>query len=72
MEDFDRWRDKDNIYNYEIDYKKGLGSLESTEFEQLIKNTRLISFDYDDNANHLINDWFDTDLSDKRKEIILK
>ena len=72
LEDFDRWREKANIYNYEIDYKKGLGSLESTEFEQLIKNTRLISFDYDDNANHLINDWFDTDLSDKRKEIILK
>ena len=70
FEEFEEWK-LNNKGNYEIDYKKGLGSLETEEFEDLIKNTRLVSFCDDIEALTLINCWFNNELSDKRKEVIL-
>ena len=71
FDEFNIWKEKNKIYNYEIDYKKGLGSLETLEFKDLIKNTNLISFSDDDETYTLIDYWFNNDLSDKRKEILL-
>ena len=71
FEEFEEWKNKHNIENYEISYKKGLGSLETLEFSDLIKNTKLIAFRNDLETSDLVESWFNDKFSYKRKEILM-
>lgn len=66
LEEYEKWVKTNNIHNYEIDYKKGLGSLETEEFKVLIQETKLIKFTDNDIDELMI--WFgDESLLRKNK-----
>lgn len=58
--------------NYDIEYYKGLGSLEDKHYERLIRAPRLLQFSLKDMENYMktINLWFGKD-ADLRKEQLL-
>ena len=69
-DEYNKWIEKNNIYNYEIDYKKGLGSLESAEFKDLIQNTKLIKFDPNDGYQNDINIWFGDESNLRKNKLV--
>lgn len=66
LEEYEKWVNSNNVNNFEIDYKKGLGSLETEEFKELIQETKLIKFTDNDDDELMI--WFgDESLLRKNK-----
>lgn len=53
---YEEWLIKNKNKKFELDYKKGLGSLETEEFKEMIQNTKLITFRPDDISD--IDAWF--------------
>ena len=56
MDEYETWIKTNNIRSYEIDYKKGLGSLETEEFKVLVQETKLVKF-VENDLNELTT-WF--------------
>lgn len=54
--EYEDWISKNKNKKFELDYKKGLGSLETEEFKEMIQNTKLITFKPDDISD--IDVWF--------------
>ena len=54
--EYEEWLVKNKNKKFELDYKKGLGSLETEEFKEMIQNTKLITFRPDDISD--IDAWF--------------
>jgi len=54
--EYEEWLVKNKNKKFELDYKKGLGSLETEEFKEMIQNTKLITFKPDDISD--IDAWF--------------
>ena len=54
--EYEEWISKNKNKKFELDYKKGLGSLETEEFKEMIQNTKLITFKPDDISD--IDVWF--------------
>lgn len=63
--EYNEWKNKHDEKNYKIEYKKGLGSLTSEEFEEIVQRPKLVKFELD-SYDKLIS-WFGDD-SEKRKE----
>lgn len=68
MEEYDIWLSKNNVSNFEIDYKKGLGSLEPEEFKILIQNPRLVKFTNLDSNELSI--WFGDDSVLRKNKLL--
>jgi DNA topoisomerase-2 len=70
-EEYEEWLKKTpDVKKWSIAYKKGLASLTDFEYEQIIKNPRLLQLTKDDMAVTNLTIWFTGD-SDKRKAKIL-
>lgn len=54
--EYEDWISKNKNKKFELDYKKGLGSLETEEFKEMIQNTKLITFKPNDISD--IDVWF--------------
>jgi DNA topoisomerase-2 len=68
----EEWLDfqaKNTLSGYDIEYKKGLGSLEDTEYQEMIQNPRKIKFTLDENSKTLLDAWFGEDV-EKRKKLL--
>lgn len=70
-DEFDEWMKKSSSKSWDIEYKKGLGSLEAEEYEQIIINPKVIKITNDPQHKQSLNDWFGPD-SAPRKERILR
>lgn len=68
IKEYEEWVKNINIHNYEIDYKKGLGSLETNEFKILIQEPKLIKFtDLDKDE---LNIWFGDDSVLRKNKLL--
>jgi DNA gyrase/topoisomerase IV subunit B len=70
-EEYRAWETKTDIKKYEIEYKKGLASLESSEYEEILQNPRLLQIKNDPLYRVSLKNWFGKD-SAPRKEALLK
>jgi DNA topoisomerase II len=69
-DDFEKWLTPTRSKSWEIEYKKGLGALEDSEYEEIIKNPYLIQIKNDKDYKSSLEAWFGKD-SQPRKERIL-
>ena len=71
-EEFREWINKKttNPSTWNIEYKKGLASLEDEEYEEIIKNPRTVQISFDKNSKDTLEDWFGSD-SQPRKDKLL-
>lgn len=69
--DFDKWCEKNDPKKWDIEYYKGLGALEDSEYKELIQNPNIYYYELDDVALDELEIWFGKD-ADKRKEKLLK
>jgi DNA topoisomerase-2 len=70
-DEFKTFSEKNDLGQYEIDYKKGLGSLETLEFKQLIENTKLINFEPNENYSSDLELWFGDESSVRKNKLII-
>ena len=70
-EEYLDWERKTQIKGWEIEYKKGLASLESEEYSEIIHNPVLIKIENDELYKESLLDWFGPD-SEPRKLKLLK
>ena len=70
--EYNEWETKQSdIKKWEIEYKKGLASLEDYEYEEIIKNPRLVKIKNDPLYKESLNAWFGGD-SAPRKKMLMK
>lgn len=65
--EFDEWCVKNDIKKWNIEYYKGLGSLEDCDYKDIIQNPNVYYYELDDLANEELDIWFGKD-ADKRKD----
>ena len=70
-DEYRTWENKTDVKKYNIEYKKGLASLEDDEYEEIIKNPRLLRIKNDKLYRESLKNWFGRD-SAPRKEALLK
>ena len=69
--EYDDWYHKtSSISTWDIQYKKGLASLEDAEYEEIIKNPKVIKISNDKKYKESLDTWFGKD-SNQRKEKLL-
>jgi DNA topoisomerase-2 len=69
LDEFEEYQKKNSIKGYEISYKKGLGSLEDDEYEDIIKNTKKIQINYDNMAKENLECWFGENVELRKKQL---
>jgi len=60
-----------NVSSWEIEYKKGLASLDDREYEEILNNPAIVQITYDKEARHSLEAWFGKD-SNLRKDRLLR
>lgn len=65
--EYDEWCEKNDVSKWNVDYYKGLGSLEDPEYKDMIQNPHIYYYELDDFALEELDIWFGKD-SGKRKE----
>ena len=65
------WEKKTGAKGWEVEYKKGLAALESTEYRQIIHDPVLVKLENDKAYSTSLTNWFGPDSS-VRKEKLLK
>jgi DNA topoisomerase-2 len=68
--EFEAWLKKNKTSSWEVEYKKGLGALEDSEYEEIIKNPYLVQIKNDKEYKESLESWFGRD-SQPRKDRIL-
>lgn len=68
--EFEAWLKKNKSSSWDIEYKKGLGALEDSEYEEIIKNPYLVQIKNDKEYKESLESWFGRD-SQPRKDRIL-
>lgn len=70
--EFQKWLEKKstNPSTWNIEYKKGLAALEDDEYEEIIKNPKVVKISLDKNSKDTLEEWFGSD-SQPRKEKLL-
>jgi len=67
--EYQSWAKTVDLKNWEISYKKGLASLEDDEYEEMVKQPKLLRIDSDSLSKQTIVDWFGAD-NENRKNIL--
>jgi DNA topoisomerase-2 len=70
QDEFKLWCEKNQLKDWEIEYKKGLGALVDDEYKEIINNPRLTQITSDEFSKNSLNIWFGKD-SDLRKSELL-
>lgn len=69
-EEYDKWESSINPKQWDIEYKKGLASLEDEEYKEIIHNPKVLQLSKDAVAIDSLDAWFG-DSADMRKEKML-
>ena len=69
-EDYKKWELVNDIKKWDIEYKKGLASLEDFEYEEIIKNPRLVKITEDSESVQSLKAWFGGDSSARKKKLL--
>jgi DNA gyrase/topoisomerase IV subunit B len=72
-DEYNTWESKiGNIKQWDIEYKKGLASLEDYEYEEIIKNPRLIKIKNDKFYRESLKAWFGGDSAPRKVKLLSK
>jgi DNA topoisomerase-2 len=71
-DEYNTWETKNDPRKWEIEYKKGLASLEDYEYEEIIKNPRLIRIKNDKLYKESLKAWFGGDSAPRKKMLLQK
>ncbi len=69
-DEWDEWQKKNNVDQYDIDYKKGLAALSDFEYSEIIRNPRLYYYELTEKSNEKLNVWFGNDSSYRKEELM--
>ena len=69
-EDYRNWESTTDIKKWDVEYKKGLASLEDPDYEEIIKNPKLLQITEDDLAKDSLKAWFGGDSSLRKKKLL--
>lgn len=69
-EEFDNWSKSVDLKNWNVEYKKGLASLEDNEYREMLQNPQLVRLEWDSDAKSFLEIWFGTDTSEKKKLLL--
>jgi len=69
--EYNEWASKNDLKQYEIKYKKGLGALVDDEYDAIINNPKMTLITKDDVSTDALETWFGKN-SDLRKTELLK
>jgi DNA topoisomerase-2 len=67
--ELDKFLETNSSSGYEFDYKKGLGSLEDEEYEEMIINPKKVKISWDELAEEQLECWFGTDSELRKREL---
>jgi DNA topoisomerase-2 len=71
--EYNQWESKTpDIKKWEVEYKKGLASLEDYEYEEIIKNPRLIRIKNDKSYKLTLDQWFGGDSEPRKRKLLKK
>lgn len=70
--EFDQWSQKNKLSNWNIEYKKGLASLEDAEYEQIIKNPKIVQIKNDKDYKESLEAWFGADSTPRKERILMQ
>ena len=70
QEEFDIWSQKTNTNSWDIEYKKGLASLENDEYEEIIRNPRYFVVEKGKNFKNVFSTWFGGDSQPRKYKIL--
>jgi DNA topoisomerase-2 len=71
--EYNEWESKStDIKKWEIEYKKGLASLEDYEYEEIIKNPRLVRIKNDKSYKLTLDQWFGGDSEPRKRKLLKK
>ena len=70
-DEYSQWETKQtDIKKWDIEYKKGLASLEDYEYEEIIKSPKLIQITEDKLSNESLKTWFGGDSNERKKKLL--
>jgi len=70
-EEYKKWASKEkSLTKWNIEYKKGLASLEDAEYEEIIKNPKVIKITNDKDYKESLNTWFGKDSTPRKVKIL--
>ena len=71
--EYDEWYQKTSaISTWDIQYKKGLASLEDAEYEEIIKNPKVIKIKNDKQYKESLEAWFGKDSNPRKEKLLSK
>lgn len=68
--EFSKWIEKNSSKGWNIEYKKGLASLEDFEYEEIIHKPKLVQIKKDPNHNDSLGLWFGSDSAPRKDKIL--
>jgi len=71
-EEFDKWMTSSKSRGWDVEYKKGLGALEDAEYEEIIKNPKIIQIKNDKEYKDSLDAWFGNDSAPRKERILNK
>lgn len=70
--DFIEWQKKNNVKDYEIDYKKGLSALSDIESKKMLEEPKLIQLKTGVNTKDVLYTWFGDNTQLRKDELVDK
>jgi DNA topoisomerase-2 len=71
-QEFEKWEASSKSKGWVIEYKKGLGALEDAEYEEIIKNPKIIQIKNDKDYKESLDAWFGHDSTPRKERILNK
>lgn len=71
-DEFDKWQTRNKVAGWNVEYKKGLAALENAEYEEIIKNPKLVQIKNDKDYKESLNAWFGADSAPRKDRILNK
>lgn len=70
QDEYNTWCEKNQLKDWDIEYKKGLGALVDDEYQEIINNPRLTQITADEFSKSSLNIWFGKDSDLRKYELI--
>ena len=70
MTEYESWLKTIDVKNWDVEYKKGLASLEDAEYKEMLLNPHLIRLDWDNDSKKFLEIWFGTETVEKKKLLL--
>jgi len=69
-DEFEKWIKGSSAKGWNIEYKKGLAALEDAEYEEIIKNPKVVQIKNDKDYKESLDAWFGNDSAPRKERIL--